>query len=457
MLTYFQEYYLGLARGISYVPTQIATICAVCFLLNDTEWTIKGILRKLGECILFFTATVLATSAVYMLLGDNQLDRWLLALCIAIYAVCFSKYKPRVRLVRSITYFAAYMVIFSISEPLGILFRMIDERYWNWSQHLTWLTVVLLIVGIVCFLRHFASKKGSIVHPQFVTLLCVVSLMIIVSQIAYLNLSGQTDFSLIDTNYKQYNLVVSLFLLIIEMLTYYLYYSVVTVTQQNETLLTMRHKAEMEEEKFQANRVNYDDLRMLRHELKNHSFYMRSLLDAKKYDELREYLSHTADSELDKLQSFDCGNYTVDVVINHAVNEARQRGVEVKTKIIVPRKMPFDDNDMCSLLSNLMENAIEAAMQSGLPQPSVEISILPRQDYLFIRVTNDMNHNLSDQQRLSLKTTKHQHNLHGYGTRVIRSVAEKYRGTVHFDVADGRFVVDVMLELPREAVEEETA
>lgn len=163
------------------------------------------------------------------------------------------------------------MVAFSISEPLGVILQMVDERYWVWAQHLTWICVILLII---------------------------------------------------------------------EMLTYYLYYSVATVTRQNEQLLMLRHKSEMEEEKYEVNRVNYEDLRMLRHELKNHSFYMRSLLEAGKYEQLREYLSHTADAEVDKLQSFDCGNYMVDVVINHAVNAARQQGVYVQTQIVVPSRLP---------------------------------------------------------------------------------------------------------------------
>lgn len=340
MFDYFLEYYLGMVRGVSYVPTQITTIFAVIFLLNDTQWTARGILRKLGECTAWFAAVFAVTSVVYWRFGDYQLDKIMLVLFTVVYACFFSKYQPRIRLVRSVVYLAGYMVAFSISEPLGVILQMVDERYWVWAQHLTWICVILLICGIVWFLRHFSSPRGSVVHPQFVTLLCVVSGMIIASQIFYLKLSGVEKLSDIPTNYKLYNQVVSLFLLIIEMLTYYLYYSVATVTRQNEQLLMLRHKSEMEEEKYEANRVNYEDLRMLRHELKNHSFYMRSLLEAGKYEQLREYLSHTADAEVDKLQSFDCGNYMVDVVINHAVNAARQQGVYVQTQIVVPSRLP---------------------------------------------------------------------------------------------------------------------
>lgn len=86
-------------------------------------------------------------------------------------------------MVRSVVYLAGYMVAFSISEPLGVILQMVDERYWVWAQHLTWICVILLICGIVWFLRHFSSPRGSVVHPQFVTLLCVVSGMIIASQV----------------------------------------------------------------------------------------------------------------------------------------------------------------------------------------------------------------------------------------------------------------------------------
>lgn len=76
------------------------------------------------------------------------------------------------------------------------------------------------------------------------------------------------------------------------------------------------------------------------------------------------------------------------------------------TSILVPRKLPFKDEDLCSLLSNLLDNAMEAASQAGVAEPTVNISIIPRQEYLFIRVTNPVDKTLPEKRRMTLETTK---------------------------------------------------
>ncbi|MCD7760704.1 MAG: ATP-binding protein, partial [Clostridiales bacterium] len=98
-------------------------------------------------------------------------------------------------------------------------------------------------------------------------------------------------------------------------------------------------------------------------------------------------------------------------------------------------------------LSNLLDNAIEAAAQSGTESPTVRVLIRPQQDYLFLRVTNPVRTDLPPRRVLSLHTTKGDQKLHGYGTKIIRNVAERYQGSVKFDLRDGIFLADVMLYL----------
>ena len=100
---------------------------------------------------------------------------------------------------------------------------------------------------------------------------------------------------------------------------------------------------------------------------------------------------------------------------------------------------------------------MEAASQAGVAEPTVNISIIPRQEYLFIRVTNPVDKTLPEKRRMPLETTKTNHTeLHGYGTRIIRRIAESYNGSVKYSMSGGIFTTDVMLEMPEEkSVEEE--
>lgn len=222
-------------------------------------------------------------------------------------------------------------------------------------------------------------------------------------------------------------------------------------------LNALRQKAEMEKEKYHATKLSYDELRSIRHEIKNHNFYMKALLDEGKTAEAKEYLDRVSSQGTKYLKSFDSGNYAVDVVMNHEMAAAKEQGVVLDTSILVPRKLPFKDEDLCSLLSNLLDNAMEAASQAGVAEPTVNISIIPRQEYLFIRVTNPVDKTLPEKRRMTLETTKTNHTeLHGYGTRIIRRIAESYNGSVKYSMCGGIFTTDVMLEMPEEkSVEEE--
>lgn len=238
-------------------------------------------------------------------------------------------------------------------------------------------------------------------------------------------------------------------------MAYYQFYTIDQGARKNMDLLALRQKAEMEAEKYHATKLNDDELRAIRHEIKNHNFYLKALLDEGKIDLARQYLERVSAMGTKHLKSFDSGNYAIDMVMNHEMAAAKELGVTLKPNILVPRRLPFRDEDICSLLSNLLDNAMEAAAQSGMNGPEVEISILPRQEYLFIRVINPVDGTIPEKRRMTLESTKTRHTeLHGFGTRIIRRIAERYHGSVKYSMREGNFITDVMLEMPEEATQE---
>ena len=188
----------------------------------------------------------------------------------------------------------------------------------------------------------------------------------------------------------------------------------------------------------------------MRHELKNYTCYVKALLDAGRTEELSEFLSETTASKSAILNSYDSGNYIVDVITNHEMTVAKEHGVTLVPEIVVPHQLPYNDEDLCSLLANLIDNGIEAAAVSGQASPKVTFTMRPKQEYLFIHEENPVNSDVPTEFRLSLKTTKKSHELHGYGTKVIRRIVDKYHGSIKYAMRDGMFITDVMLELHEE-------
>ena len=449
MLEYTQRFIIEHQMGYGYLFTNAMLVMATIMLLRDFPKNRKGIVLFLAELLVGCIVYVLMDSVFFMLFKGWQMDRISTLLFVAFYAVFRSKYDFRVCLVRGWMYAASIMVMLPISEPVGRLFESVNESWFTWAQYLTPGVIAVMIFAEVWFLRHFSFDTGTSIGGKYVWMQMVISIITIGIE-AYAELSEAARIV------KGFNVLICVCLWFINLLAYYQFYTIDQGTKENMELYALHQKAEMEKEKYLATKLNYDELRSIRHEIKNHNFYMKALLGEGKIDEAREYLDRVSSQDAEYLKSFDSGNYAVDVVMNHEMAVAKEQGVTLNHNILVPHTLPFRDEDICSLLSNLLDNAIEAAAQSGETGPSIDISMLPRQEYLFIRVTNPVDKTLPEKRRMTLETTKANHTeLHGFGTRIIRRIAERYNGSVKYSMTGGIFITDVMLELPEETKEVE--
>ena len=444
MLEYTQRFIIEHQMGYGYLFTNGMLIMATIMLLRDFSKKPKGIVLFFAEFFVCCIIYVLMDSVFFMLFNGWQMDRIVIALFVAMYAVFRSKYDFRVCLVRGWMYVASIMVMLPVSEPLGELFGALNKDYFVWAQYLTPLVMAIMIFAEIWFLRKFSFQTGTAVGSKYVWMQVIISAIII-----GIELYAELTQTIVAA--KSFNVLICICLWFINLLAYYQFYTIDQATQKNMELNALRQKAELEQEKYHATKLNYDELRSIRHEIKNHNFYMKALLDEGKTDAAREYLDRVSVQGTKYLKSFDSGNYAVDVVMNHEMAAAKAQGVTINPNILVPHVLPFRDEDICSLLSNLLDNAIEASAQSGEANPTVNISMLPRQEYLFIRVTNPVDKTLPEKRRMTLETTKEEHTeLHGYGTRIIRRIAERYHGSVKYSMSGGVFTTDVMMELPEE-------
>ncbi len=437
MLDYFQTYYIEQAFGPGYVATDIAYVVGLVLLLNDFQLTPRGIARKAGECALFWLLSVVYCTTYYMLIGGALMDRTMMAALLAVYALFVSRYKPVTRIVRCFVYFSSTLLMIPVSEPIGELIKDNINVDYTWADHLTSLVMILATALVVLFLRRYSTEKLTFI-PRYTVWLVVVSASL--SGILVM-LSDALEIG------RAFKVPTMASLWIIELMSYYMFYIVNQEYERNLELVAIGHKEELEEELLQFSRDNYEEMHQIRHEIKNHLAYLQVLAEQSEYEKLKSYL-HTVSGETEELFRFvECGNDVINAVMNHAIRQARSRGVEIDAQIIVPPTLPYEETQLCSLLSNLMDNAIEAAAQSGAESPAVKVLIRPQQDYLFLRVTNPVRTDLLPRRVLSLHTTKGDQKLHGYGTKIIRNVAERYQGSVKFDLRDGIFLADVMLYL----------
>lgn len=189
-------------------------------------------------------------------------------------------------------------------------------------------------------------------------------------------------------------------------------------------------------EQEQEIRKLHESVRRLKHDMKNHLLVIASCLNKNDYDAARDYTS----GMLDKLNSIHSYVETGNSLMNHILNEklelARGRGIAVKASIQTLSFAKMDSLDFSALLSNLLDNAIEACGE--VPAPCLQVEIGKRRGYEMISVRNRIRESVLEKNP-RLLSAKPDGTAHGMGIPQVRSIAEKYQGLCDFYEEDGFF------------------
>lgn len=143
----------------------------------------------------------------------------------------------------------------------------------------------------------------------------------------------------------------------------------------------------------------------------------------------------------------NCGNSTVDALINFKNITAEKAGVAFRLKIFIPANLPINQCDLGVVMGNALDNAIEAAEQYDGTDKFVEIIMGVKKEALVLTIKNSFCNEIRKDKQGNLLSTKSDGNRHGYGVKSIRRVAEKYNGEVLIETEKQLFLMTVIMNL----------
>ncbi len=210
-----------------------------------------------------------------------------------------------------------------------------------------------------------------------------------------------------------------------------------------------RFQSELIEKQVREIQNMYRQVRGWRHDYRNHINNMKIQLSEGNYDKLAEYLRELAD-DLDTVDTvIKTGNVMADAILNSKLGVAEKLKVRLNVKANIPDKLPISDVELCSMLGNMLDNAVEAC--NSLPEAErfmrIYIGKLKGQLYLSVqnsagRVRREKGAYLSTKEDASSSAK-----LHGYGLFRIDRVAKKYGGYVNRQNEEGVFATEIMIPL----------
>lgn len=138
-----------------------------------------------------------------------------------------------------------------------------------------------------------------------------------------------------------------------------------------------------------------------------------------------------------------CANLVVNVILSEKAGEAEKQGISMDIAVEFPEDIVLEKVDLCSVFSNLLDNAIHGAMKAeGERRITVNTWFLA--GYCMIKVTNPFLPLPADKKQ---KRRKKEEEMHGYGLYILKAIAEKYHGEFHTSAEDGLFVASIKLRV----------
>lgn len=206
-------------------------------------------------------------------------------------------------------------------------------------------------------------------------------------------------------------------------------------------LKVVEELAKSEEENYKILQNNEEELRKLRHDMKNHIMMLNEYLKQGNTETALQHLSSIQNT----LQEISAVVYTnnppIDAAINIGGRKAQTEGIEYKVQIIGDETVNIDAGDICKFLSNAIDNAIEGSDECEERYVYIEIKI--SNDDLKIHIENPTLN--SRENILKSLTRKQDKKNHGYGMKNMQGVVKKYNGTITTEVNDGVFCLDTIL------------
>lgn len=127
----------------------------------------------------------------------------------------------------------------------------------------------------------------------------------------------------------------------------------------------MNQKLELQLNHMERSIGMVEQIRRDKHEMKNVYFYIQSLLKSGQIDELEEFVDEKLVHRFDAYEEFRTGNEILDFLLTQKVSEAREYQIHVMTNVLLPSALSIEENDLCGLLLNLLDNAIDASKRKG--------------------------------------------------------------------------------------------
>ena len=452
---YFNAYYLERQAGVAFIVFQIMATLGIALLFFEdiikkehkalkinryALSVIKGIIVVVG----LYLITFLFSALFLQVIVHNNLSFYYLNYFVyaPILVACSFTKKGKImeRFARAFALYNAFTIAPTLSrfisfvcssEVYGFLFEFFDTFFCS-----------LFIFAVTAFVYVLNSESFESKNVTSVILVYVIETM---SMLA--SFFNDPSFSTTEV-LKIKHIVIFAGLYCVSLFIYLFHY--VRRNSQEKTLALQRQAFEKrnQNEILELTLANDNQIRSMEEKMNKQYRLMADLLAKEDYEKLKSYFADITETSFVPLTFVDCGNNAISCIMNIEIAKAKKEGIKIHHTILVPKgSIGIEEYDLCSFFTNIIDNAIEGVARNKVAEgKDIHVQITYNKPYLISEVRNPTDLKPEELGASMLHTSKEDVKLHGYGRKIIDSIAKKYGdGVVKYSIENGQFKVSSML------------
>ena len=331
----------------------------------------------------------------------------------------------------------AFVLVSGINVALeGLAYRILITLKTEYvSALILAVTDLLLLMFMVIANKIMDLRKGDqIIFSEWLAIVLIPAMSILISACV-----------LDQCRNKTYALLGGMCMLMLNIIVFYLLAHLNSLRNRQMELLLTEQENKAYESQIRELTAADQGIRAIRHDIKNHLLVISEMVHNNDFSGVEEYIEYIGKRIEENEPLVKTGNIVVDSLLNLKLNIVRKNfRIEPEINIAISENLQMGKHDMCIILGNLMDNAIEALekCESGV----LKITMREYQGTLSIHISNSFDGILSKNYNKFITSKSNMYN-HGIGLKNVKCTVEKYHGELEFTTVNNIFTVDVFLYL----------
>ncbi len=181
------------------------------------------------------------------------------------------------------------------------------------------------------------------------------------------------------------------------------------------------------------------------HDMRHTLQLLEQFLQQNELEKLGAFISQSQEKLAALTTTVYCEHETANLILGAFDERAQENDIAFRYEVSLPASLPIEDTELCALLSNLLENALNAAQRPQTPNPYIYVRAVYHNHNLVILVENSFDGQVQLAHDRPVPRTPDA--AHGFGTQSIIDIADRHQGLSHFEPQGTVFQAKVLLQL----------